>query len=139
MANNGKVFEDNKTALLTVAVIVGVSLIAFNIIDITGNVVTNPNSLTISQEKAKITVQVNYPVGKYGRSNNVIYMKMEKGTRSMDEETDCDRDYGYQARGNSKCIREIADFDIRGSTWKAGDIVVFSVKNTDISRRYVIR
>lgn len=134
--NNGKVFKDNKHALLTMAVVVLVALVAFNFQGITGNAITEPASLSVFQEGKKITVQINYPVGKYGRANNVIDMKSVVGSKRVDESTQCDVDRGYVARGNSKCVREIATFDISGTTWTSGELVRFSVKGTDISRDY---
>ncbi|MAG52599.1 MAG: hypothetical protein CMH62_01415 [Nanoarchaeota archaeon] len=142
VTNNGtpqRVFHDDKRAFLTIAIIVGVALVAFNFDKVTGNVVTEPNSLSVFQDGKKITVQVNYPVGKHGKQNNIIDMKIERGTKSQDEWTKCDADRGFVSRGTSACNREIAEFDIRGQTWNAGEVVVFSVRGTDITRRYVLR
>ncbi|MBS3157197.1 hypothetical protein J4442_03430 [Candidatus Woesearchaeota archaeon] len=134
--NDSRVFKSNKQALLTIAVVVLLALVAFNFEGITGNAVTGPTSLSVFQDGNKVTVQVNYPAGKYGRENNLINMNTVVGTKRADEYTKCDTDRGYVARGNSKCLREIATFDISGTTWKTGELVRFSVKNTDVSRDY---
>ncbi len=136
---DNRVFKDNKQALLTIGVIVLVALIAFNFGNITGNVISEPTSLTVLQDGKVITVEVNYPAGAYGKENNVVYMKSKVGTKRVDESTRCDLNLGYVARGNSKCIREIATFDIRGTKWSPGEVVTFSVKNTDVNRDYVLR
>lgn len=137
--NSNRVFKSDKQALLTIGVVVLVALVAFNFGNITGNVISDPTSLTVMQDGKVITVEVNYPAGSYGKENNVVYMRTKVGTKSVDETTQCDRDLGYVARGTSKCVREIATFDIRGSTWSPGEVVTFSVKNTDVSRDYAIR
>jgi len=136
VVGNNRVFKSDKHALLTVAVIVLVALVAFNFTSITGKAITEPASLSVFQEGKLITIQVNYPAGKYGRSNNIIDMRAKIGSRRVDETTKCDPDRGYVARGNSKCVREIATFDVRGTTWDSGSVVVFSVRGTGISRDY---
>ena len=136
---NNKVFKNDKQALLTVGVIILVALVAFNFGNITGNVISEPTSLTVMQDGKKITVEVNYPAGAYGKENNVVYMRTKVGTKSVDEYTKCDVNMGFVNRGTSKCIREIAMFDLRGTTWPPGEVVTFSVKNTDVSRDYVLR
>lgn len=137
--NDNKVFKSDKQALLTIGVVVLVALVAFNFGNITGNVISEPTSLTVMQDGKVITVEVNYPADSYGKENNVVYMKSKVGTKRVDESTRCDLNLGYVARGTSRCVREITTFDIRGSTWSPGEVVTFSVKNTDISRDYVIR
>jgi hypothetical protein len=138
VVKGNNIFKNDKHAILTVAVIVGVALIALNFSSITGGAITEPSSLTISQEGKQITVQVNYPAGKKGRPNNVVDMKVRSGTRSMDSFTKCDAS-GLVSRGSSDCRREIANFDLSGDLWRSGEIVDFSVRDTDVSRRYVIR
>lgn len=137
--NSNRVFKSDKQALLTIGVIVLVALVAFNFGNITGNVISEPTSLTVLQDGKVITVEVNYPAGSYGKENNIVYMRTKVGTKSMDETTQCDRNLGYVARGTSRCVREIATFDVRGTTWSPGEVVTFSVKNTDVSRDYAIR
>jgi len=136
---NPKVFRDDKHVFLTMAIIIGVALIAFNFDNITGGAITEPNSLSVFQDGKIIIVQVNYPPGKYGKPNNIIDMRIDRGTRHADETTECDLNRGFVSRGTSNCNREIADFDIRGDTWKAGDKVEFTVRGTSITRIYVIR
>jgi len=139
VVGSNRVFRDDKHALLTIAIVVLVALVAFNFEGITGNAVTEPASLSVFQEGKIVTVQMNYPNGEYGRSNNLIDMRAKIGSRRVSSNSECDLDRGYVARGNSKCVREIAEFDIRGTTWKSGDLVVFSVRGTDISRDYRIQ
>jgi len=134
-----KVFRDDKHALLTIAVIIGVALIAFNFDKMTGGAINEPNTLSIFQDGKSITVQVNYPAGKYGKSNNIIDMRAAVGSNLEDQTTKCDVDRGYVSRGTSKCKREIAEFYIVGDKWSVGDDVVFSVRGTNIKRDYKIR
>jgi hypothetical protein len=106
---------------------------------ITGDVVRDdPSSLSIFQEGKRITVQVNYPVGKYGRQNNIVDLKLRTGTRSEDQTTKCDTDRGFVSRGTSKCVREIAVFDFSGIRWNSGELVVFSVRGTGAEAVYRI-
>ncbi|MBU2640142.1 MAG: hypothetical protein KKG75_05570 [Nanoarchaeota archaeon] len=131
--------QKDKNIFLTIAIVVLVALVAFNFEKITGGAITEPSSLSVFQEGKRITVQVNYPPGKYGRSNNVVDMKVTYGSKRSDQTTKCDPDRGYVARGNSKCLREIAVFDISGDTWEAGEEVIFGVRGTNIERTYRIR
>ncbi len=134
--DNSRVFKSDKQALLTIAVVVLLALVAFNFKGITGNIISEPTSLSIFQEGKRVTVQVNYPAGKYGRVNNLVDMKTVVGSKRTDEYTHCDADRGFVARGNSKCLREIAVFDLSGDIWESGELVRFSVKNTDVTRDY---
>jgi hypothetical protein len=134
------VFRDDKHALLTVAVIVLVALVALNFTKITGNTIADtPSSLSVFQDGKRVTVQVNYPAGKYGRSNSVIDLESDYGAKRDSMNTKCDTDYGYVAQGNSKCVREIAVFNLAGDEWKSGDRVTFSVEKTNVKRSYIIR
>ena len=134
----GQVFKSDKHALLTVAVIVLVALIAFNLENITGKAITEPSSLSVSQSGKKITVQVNYPKGEYGKPNNFVDMRAKPGTKTEDAETMCDNDRGYANKGTSRCAREIAVFDITGTNWERGQMVTFSVRGTNIKKDYKI-
>ena len=131
--------QKDKNIFLTIAIIVLVALVAVNFEKITGGAITEPSSLSVFQEGKRITVQANYPAGKYGRSNNIVDMRVSYGSKRVDQTTKCDPERGYVARGNSKCLREIAVFDISGDTWSAGDSVIFSVRGTKIEREYIIR
>lgn len=133
-----RVFKSDKHALLTVAVIVLVALVAFNLENITGKAITDPSSLSVSQKGKMITVQVNYPKGEYGKPNNMVDMKAKYGTKTDDAETMCDYDAGYVSRGTSRCVKEIAVFDITGTRWGRGDMVVFSVRGTNVKKDYKI-
>ena len=105
---------------------------------ITGNVSADKaKSLTVVQQGKFITVQVN-PVGYSGMPGKWIDMKIVKGTNSMDEQTKCDS-RGPKS-GTSQCNREIAEFSISGNQWKAGNIVQFNIRGTNIrSPQYVIK
>ena len=133
------VFKDNKQALLAIAAVVVLTLVALNFTKITGNAITDPSSLTVFQDGERLTIQVNYPSGKYGLSNNVVYMQSKVGSKREDQSTKCDTDYGYVARGNSKCVREIAVFNLAGDKWQAGDSIVVSIKGTNVKTSYIIR
>ncbi|MAF50950.1 MAG: hypothetical protein CMH64_02560 [Nanoarchaeota archaeon] len=133
------VFRDDKHVLLTMAIIIGVALVAFNFDKITGGAITEPNSLSVFQDGKHITVQVNYPTGKYGKPNNIVDMRAKVGAKRYDVTTECDLDRGYVSKGTSSCKREIAEFLISGGTWSVGEDVVFSVRGTNIKRDYTLR
>tara|TARA_Y100000310_G_C20650058_1_gene798879 strand:- start:636 stop:1133 length:498 start_codon:yes stop_codon:yes gene_type:complete len=133
------IFKNERQTVLTALVIIGIALVAVNFTNITGGAITEPSSLSVFQDGKRITVQVNYPIGKYGRPNNIVDMQIKKGSTREDQTTECDIDRGLVSRGSADCRREIAEFLISGSTWNSGDIVVFSVRGTDISRQHVIR
>ena len=130
--------EKDKKILLTVGVVAIVALVASNFGQITGGAITDPSSLSVFQEGKKLTVQVNYPAGKYGRPNNIIFMQVKEGTKSEDQTTGCDPERGLRSRGSADCSREIAVFDLTGDRWASGELVTFSVRGTDVTRDYRI-
>jgi len=130
--------EKDKKIFLAVGILALVALVVGNFGQITGGAITDPSSLSVFQEGKRITVQVNYPAGKYGRQNNIVYMRAQKGTKMDDQQTNCDADRGFVSRGNSKCKREIAVFNIAGDKWQSGELVVFKMKGSDTKREYRI-
>lgn len=130
--------EKDKKIFLGVGIIVLVALAFSGFGQITGRAITEPDSLTIFQEGKRLTVQVDYPTGMYGTGNNVIDMRMKKGSKGEDQTSKCDPDRGRVSRGNPKCRREIAIFDLRGDLWQSKERVVFSVRGTDTSTPYRI-
>ena len=131
--------EKDKKIFLGIGVLVIAALVVSNFTQMTGDVVRDePSSLSVFQEGKRITVQVNYPAGKYGRQNNIVDMKVRSGTKSEDQTTECDSDRGLVSRGTSKCKREIAVFDTSGTTWNSGELVVFSLRGTDAQTVYRI-
>ena len=131
--------QKDKNVVLVIGAIAIVALVAFNLEKITGHAVSDPSSLAVFQDGKEITVQVDYPAGKYGRPNNIIDMKIREGSKSYDATTGCDTNLGLVSRGSADCVREIAVFNIAGSTWGSGDLVIFSVRGSDVSRAYTIR
>ena len=131
--------QKDRNLLIVVGVVIVVALIAFNFQNITGQAITEPSSLSVFQEGKEVTVQINYPAGKYGKQNNIVDMTMQEGTKNYDQTTKCDTTRGFVSRGTSSCKREIAVFYISGDTWKPGDVVVFNVRGTDINTVYTIR
>lgn len=129
--------QTKKIAIAAIIVFI-VALVSMNFEQLTGKAITDPISLTISQEGKKITVQLNYAAGKYGQPGKIVDMKSSIGTKLYDSTTKCDSS-GPVSRGTSRCEREIAEFDISGQTWSAGDRVEFSVRGMDLKKQYIIK
>ena len=121
---------ENKNTIIVVAVIALLALVATSG-NLTGFVprADRVTSLSAVQDGVIVTVTIN-PVGGTGNPGKRIDMRLLSGTKLSTAETRCD-DQGKKG-GTSKCVKEVARFDIRGSEWNAGDRVQFNVRGTDI-------